>query len=112
MATEQWEDSLFTYVYIDDEGVRTARPYTEQEVIDALARMAAAQASADSRKAKITGAKIRAREIVTLAQTPAARTSTAWTQVQRVAILDGIKDLATMLSWLADDLLKVPEPPD
>lgn len=65
-----------------------------------------------ARRVKIAGAKTRAREIVTLAKTPAARTGTAWTQAQRLAILDGIGDLATMLSWLADDLLAVPDPPD
>ena len=96
----------------DDLGEMVYRPYTLAEQVDADVRMAALQAPLLERRAKIAGAKTRAREIVTLAQTPAARTGTAWTQVQRIAILDGIKDLAVMLSWLADDLLNAPEPPD
>jgi len=71
-----------------------------------------AQASATARTTKIAGAKARARQIAALSQTPGARTSTAWTQVQRVAILDAIGDLALMLSWLADDLLNAVEAPD
>lgn len=76
------------------------------------AERAETAASAAARRAMILGAKDRARQITALAQTPGARTATAWTQAQRVAILDGVGDLAKMLSWLADDILSVPEQPD
>lgn len=66
----------------------------------------------DLRRAKLSGAKVRAREITALSQAPSARTATAWTQPQRLLILDAIGDIAKMLSWLADDLLAVPDPPD
>ena len=73
---------------------------------------AVARASAAERIALITGAKTRARQITALSLTPTARTGTAWTQVQRVAILDAIGDMAKMLSWVADDILGVSERPD
>jgi hypothetical protein len=68
--------------------------------------------NADARETLILGAKDRARQITALAQTPGARGATAWTQPQRVAVLDAVGDLARMLSWLADDLCAAPEPPD
>lgn len=73
---------------------------------------ATVRATKTARVTVIQGAKTRARQITALSQTPAARTTTAWTQVQRVAILDAIGDMAKMLSWLADDLLSAPELPD
>jgi hypothetical protein len=114
---KRWEadDATRTYREWDEAGaLAVERPYTAAEdaaaALEAVAQAAGVNTAA--RRQKLAGAKARARQVVTLSQAAGARGSAAWTQAQRVAVLDAVGDLAKMLAWLADDLLDSADPPE